>query len=261
MLRLTPIVKNLLLINVGIFILRFILPFNITPIMALWYVGSEAFAPYQFITYMFAHGDFGHIFFNMLALFFIGPMLESFWGAKRFLIFYIVTGIGAGVLYSAIEFFDMQQFRNKTESYLESPGPESFDTFINTHAKRFYGQLSDFIDEFYDNPQNQSLIAQSREYVKQIFNEKQPPSMVGASGAIYGLIMAIALMFPNTQFFLIFPPIPIKAKYLALILAGISIYMGLQRNPNDMIAHFAHLGGMVFAYILIRIWRAQGSNF
>ncbi|MGK7393681.1 MAG: rhomboid family intramembrane serine protease [Candidatus Cyclobacteriaceae bacterium M3_2C_046] len=254
MLRLTPIVKNLLIINVGVYLLSYLLRVDLNSLFALRYVGSELFAPYQFFTYMFAHGSFTHLLFNMLALFFMGPILENYWGVKRFLTFYLVTGIGAGILYSGIVFFELNNFENKVESYVVQPTPEKFDLFVNKYAIQNYNRLYDFIDNFYNNPEDPGLIAQSKQYVRQIQQGRTQTSMVGASGAIYGLLMAIALLFPNMQFFLIFPPIPVKAKYMALVLGGIALYSGLQRNPGDMVAHFAHLGGMVFAFIMIKIW-------
>ena len=261
MLRITPIVKNLLIINIIIFVIPIFIRIDMTSLLALRYIESENFAPYQFFTYMFAHGSFTHLLFNMLALFFIGPLLENFWGPKRFLSFYIITGIGAAIIYSGIQFFEFNKLQNRVNDYVNNPTPEQFDMFVNKHAFRDYNRVSDFIDQYYENPDNQRLIEQSRQYVRSVYQNKINVPMVGASGAIYGLIMAIALLFPNVQFFLIFPPIPIKAKYMAIILAGISIYLGIQRNPNDMVAHFAHLGGMVFAFILIQIWRRQGSSY
>lgn len=214
MLRLTPVVKNIVIINVIVFIAQKFSPmvdisgcFNyppgarfddaITGYLALFSnVSTACFKPYQLFTYMFVHGGVFHIFFNMLALSFLGPMLESFWGPKRFLLFYLITGIGAGAFNILIDLFF---------------GVGSFS------------------------------------------------SMVGASGAVYGVLTAFGVLFPNLELMLLFPPIPIKAKYLVMILGGIAIYSGFAASPGDNTAHFAHLGGIVVAFILLQFWRGRGN--
>src|SRR5688572_7882856 len=150
MFRLTPVVRNLIIINVIVFLIQTITDDAATTYLALYNNESGLFQPYQLFTYMFAHGSFSHIFFNMLSLAFMGPILENFWGQKKFLLFYLVTGVGAAI----------------------------FNFFI------------------------------------EIFIGAGPGVMVGASGAIYGLLMAFGMIFPNMQVMLLIPPIPIKAKYL-----------------------------------------------
>jgi membrane associated rhomboid family serine protease len=209
MLRLTPVVKSLILINVLVFLAEMLGPkadFGycvgvsgfpkdvVTGFLALWNIKTDCFKPYQLFTYMFVHGGIGHIFFNMLTLAFMGPILENYWGTGKFTMFYVVTGIGAG----------------------------AFNIFVDA----FFGAGS--------------------------FG-----TMVGASGAIYGLLMGFGMIFPNMEIQLLIPPIPIKAKYLVLVLGGLNFI--LDRSGN--VAHFAHLGGIVFAFILITIWRSQERNY
>ena len=195
--NLTPMVKNLLLINVALYVVTDFLGMRIIKDeLMLHSFHSPYFQPYQLFTHMFLHGGFSHLLFNMLGLFFLGPLLERVWGANRFLLFYMVCGVGAAVLYSSISYFQ--------------------------------GAL---------NP------------------------MLGASGAIYGLLMAIGMMFPNTEFMLLFPPIPLKAKYLALGLGLIALFSGLNNAAGDNVAHFAHLGGMLFAFILLKFWQNKRGNF
>lgn len=263
MFRLTPTVKNLLIINVAIYILHYLTRFNLMGIMSLKYVESDAFAPYQFFTYMFAHSphDFTHIFFNMLMLIVMGPLLESFWGAKRFLTFYLVTGIGAGILYMGIQYFEMRPFYNKVNNYLEQPTPETFDLIMSRYAAFAYNDLQEFMEGYYENPTNRQNIQTGKEYVRELTELRSNRSMLGASGAIYGLLMAIALLFPNLQFMLIFPPIPIKAKYMALILGGIAVFSEFSRQEGDVVAHSAHLGGMIFAFFMIKYWQHKGKTF
>lgn len=208
MFRLTPVVRNLIIINVVVYLAIVLGPkgdfgscFGMTGYvtdmvsgyLSLWSIKTDCFKPYQLFTYMFVHGGFGHIFFNMLSLAFMGPILENYWGAGRFTTFYIVTGIGAGV----------------------------FNIFVAS----FFG-----VGMF--------------------------DTMVGASGAIYGLLMGFGMLFPNMEIQLLIPPIPIKAKYLVFVLGGLNFV--LDRSGN--VAHFAHLGGVIFAFILITIWRNQGRN-
>jgi membrane associated rhomboid family serine protease len=192
MFRLTPVVRNLVIINVIVFVLQNFVQ-GLTELLSLYGVQTPYFKPYQLFTYMFAHGGFMHIFFNMLVLATTGPILENFWGQKKFLIFYLVTGIGAGVFHLLMEAF-----------VLQGPGSQ----------------------------------------------------MLGASGAGYGVLMAFGMMFPNMEMMLLFPPIPIKAKYLVWVLGGMTFLLS-----GAGVAHFAHLGGIIFAFILLRIWRSQGGSY
>lgn len=263
MMRLTPVVKNLLIINVVFFILqKFFTGIQFTEMVSLWKFGSQNFAPYQFFTYMFAHGGFGHILFNMLGLIFLGPLLEQFWGPKKFLIFYLVTGIGAGILYNGIELYKVGSVKSDVEHYILNPDPEAFNRLIVEYGEGLNPIIFDFVEQYAKNPESQTLENQSKTYAKELYNIKHNyGSMLGASGAIYGILMAFGLLFPNTELMLLIPPIPIKAKYLVLILGGIALYSGLNRSAGDVTAHFAHLGGMVFAFIMIQIWKNDRNKF
>ena len=261
--RLTPVVKNLLIINVVFFLLQQIFTgIHFTEMVSLWKFGSVNFAPYQFMTYMFAHGGFMHILFNMLGLVFLGPLLEQFWGPKRFLIFYLVTGIGAGMLYNGIEYYQVSKVESAVNRYIANPDPEAFNRLVVENIESANPAIYDFIDAYAKNPDNERLEDQSKAYAKQLYNETHNfGSMLGASGAIYGILMAFGLLFPNTELMLLFPPIPIKAKYLVLILGAIALYSGINRAGGDNTAHFAHLGGMVFAFIMIQIWKNDRNKF
>jgi len=262
--RLSPVVKNLLLINVVVFIgQKMFAGMDLTSLLSLYNIGSPNFKPYQFFTYMFAHGGFGHILFNMLGLIFLGPMLERFWGPKKFLIFYMVTGIGAGMLYSGIKYADNYTTKNNVETYLANPTPQGFSELI---MENFDGRVKpivyDFIDEYDRNSGESYYIDRSKQIAINLMNAGVDyGSMLGASGAIYGILMAFGMLFPNTEMMLLFPPIPIKAKYLAMGLGAYAIYAGFKQNPNDVTAHFAHLGGMVFAFIMIQYWKTKRTDF
>lgn len=259
--RLTPVVKNLIIANVAVFIVGSYLIPGFDNQMALFYFESPRFSPYQFVTYMFVHGGFTHILFNMMGLMFLAPMLESLWGPKKFLTFYLATGVGAALIYTGINFFQIGGMENAMEAFMASESPADFYAFISKYKLGNFAATNSFYEEFYDNPYNTRLISEAKGYVSAVYQSRVNVPMVGASGAVYGVLMAIAMLFPNMQMMLLFPPIPIKAKYMALGLAGISLYSGISNNPDDNVAHFAHLGGMIVAYILIVIWRKNPTNY
>jgi membrane associated rhomboid family serine protease len=192
MFNVTPVIRNLIIINIVVFLLQQFVPV-LTNFLALYDIQSGYFRPYQFFTYMFAHGGFMHIFFNMLALASFAPILESYWGDKKFLIFYLATGIGAGVIYAIINYF---------------------------------------------------------------FFPDAVGSMLGASGALYGILMAFGMVFPNLEIMLLFPPIPLKAKYMVFVMGFITYAM----DRSGTVAHLAHFGGAFVAFIIITAWRNQGRN-
>jgi membrane associated rhomboid family serine protease len=183
--KIPPVVLNLIIINAIVFVaqLAFDSSFGLTNILALYPYNSGFFKPYQLVTHMFAHGGFLHILFNMYALWIFGSVLERMWGPKKFLIFYLVCGLAAGL----------------TQMFFVTNAPA-----------------------------------------------------IGASGAIMGLLAAFAYTFPNTEFFIIPFPFPIKAKYMAAIFAAYDLFGGFAGGDN--VAHFAHLGGLVMGLILVIIW-------
>ena len=263
MFRLTPVVKNLLLINVVVYLLQVTLTsVDLTGLLALHRLGSPDFRPYQFLTYMFAHGSFGHILFNMFGLIFLGPLLEQFWGPKKFITFYLITGIGAALIYTGIEVIQANSLKNDVEAYLEEPTADNFAIFVDEHSRYFNSTVYEFVDDFGANSSNPAYIQRSKAEVVSLYEAVTTRgSMLGASGAIYGILMAFGLLFPNTQLMLIFPPIPVRAQYLVLFLGAYAIWAGFSRNPGDSVAHFAHLGGMIFAFIMIKYWQTKRDSF
>lgn len=220
-----PVVKNLLIINLLFFLATVLFQnqdINLIAELGLFYPDSFFFKPYQLATHFFMHGSLGHIFFNMFALVVFGNNLERIWGAKRFLLFYFVTALGAAFLHMLVQ------------------GIEVYNI-----AGTFF-PVSDKV----------SLPLADLQNVVNIINSP----VVGASGAVYGLIAATALLFPNTTVYLYFA-IPIKMKWLALGLGALALFSAIQENPGDSVAHFAHLGGMLFGFILIRIWQKDKSQF
>ncbi|UII21416.1 rhomboid family intramembrane serine protease [Fulvivirga ligni] len=260
--RLTPVVKNLLLINILVYILQYVFQnIQLHELLALWSWHSPAFRPYQFLTYMFVHDGFMHIFFNMLMLVFIGPILETTWGPKKFLIFYMVTGIGAGILYNGVGLYKSASLENDVNAYIEAPNPDNFALFLDDNGKIFNSTIYDFLNEFSKHPDDQSYITKSVQYAKAAYDYLPVGSMVGASGAVYGLLLALGILFPEMTVRLLFPPIPIKVKYLVFGLGAIEIYSQFMNKSGDGVAHLAHLGGIIFAFIMIKIWQKQGTNY
>jgi len=252
----TPVVKALLILNLVVFALgKFV--FDLTPLFGLRYVLSQNFHVFQFFTYMFLHADFGHVFFNMFALFVFGPMLEHFWGAKKFLIFYVVTGIGAGVIYSLITFYQMYELQHAISVYASNPNPDAFVIFVNKFGFNSYS----FVNAFAQNPNDSEFISKSINIANEIFVLKSNVPLIGASGAVFGILMAYGMTFPQTELFIFPLPFPIKAWVYVTVYGIIELYSGVRATEGDNVAHFAHIGGMLFAFVMIRMWRKKGSGY
>jgi membrane associated rhomboid family serine protease len=259
MMRLTPTVKTILIINFAIFIVEALLNVPLGDIFGMRVVFSDDFAIYQPFTYMWMHGGFGHIFGNMLAVFFFGPMLENVWGSKRFLQFYLICGIGAGVLYGAVDFAEKYPLKQDAARYVANPNPDDFYNFILDHDVRDFGAYNWFDgmyslqEQYAENPGNSELRSASIKSVTQVYQELTSINLVGASGAVFGILLAFAMLFPNTQIYIYFL-FPVKAKYLVFFYGLYELYSEFNRVPGDNVAHFAHLGGMLIAFILLKYW-------
>ncbi len=223
--NITPVVKNLLIINVIFFIAKWI--FNNQGIfleehLAVFYFDSPYFKIWQPITYMFMHANLMHIFFNMFALYSFGSILEAHWGAKRFLNFYLITGLGALALQWAVQAIEVHQITGSVINPLLGSIPADKVTTIQS---------------IYAGP------------------------MVGASGAIFGLLVAFGMLYPNIELYIMFIPVPIKAKYIVPIYIVIELFFGVGKFEGDSIAHFAHLGGALIGYILVKLWRNKSNYY
>ena len=253
----------LLLLNLGVLLVDgFLMPIDFATVFGLHYVSSSFFRPYQFFTYMFVHGGFWHLLSNMIALIVFGSLLERVWGAKRFVTFYLITGIGAGMLYALVNFVEMQQLSRAVEAYKKAPNPEEFNRLLRKEARDVHARLTHtgFIERYAQYPNENYYIQESTDIMTSVLNRYVDMPMVGASGAVFGILMAFGLLFPNTQLFLLFPPIPIRAKYVILFYGLYEIYALIKRVPGDNIAHLAHLSGMLIAYLLIRYWQRHSPN-
>ncbi|MBN2663282.1 MAG: rhomboid family intramembrane serine protease [Bacteroidales bacterium] len=271
--RLTPAVKYLIIINGIFFALSYLLQNSIDlhQYLGLFYFKSEYFQPYQFITHMFMHGRLGygggfHILFNMYALFLFGSILERVWGAKRFIIYYMFTGLGAAALHTAVNWYMLHDFYNAVQTFLISPEIENFKYLASNYSDYFRGINFSLNNGTDVSPQviidnwNTININSIRNYVDFALERSINIPTVGASGAVFGLLLAFGMMFPNIPLMLFFIPIPIKAKYFVIGYGVLELVNGLTNIPGDNIAHFAHLGGMIFGFILLKIWYKNNIN-
>lgn len=253
----TPTVRNLLIINVVLYFASGNL-FSLEA-FALHDIRSDLFQPHQLITHMFMHGSIMHLFGNMFSLFIFGPMLEKHWGSMRFLTFYFITGLGASFLYSAVRYVEISQMQDMVVAFQQNPDP-----FLLRDILEKFG-IADanlaYLRKFQLDAQNPTMIADTQALAQVAYNKMLDRAMLGASGAVFGILMAFGMLFPNTELMLLFIPFPIKAKYFVLMYGAFELYTGLNRTPGDNVAHFAHLGGMLFAYILLKIWERRRTNF
>ena len=232
--RIPTVTKNLLAINALMFLAALVFEqrgIDLGSLLGLHYFASSNFYPFQLVTYMFMHGDFAHLFFNMFALYMFGRTLEYVWGAKRFLIFYVVAGIGAGLVQEVIgvaRYF----------SVVSEMDPVAVDIVLNEGAAVLGKGLN------YAMPSMAEL--------NYIVNAQT----VGASGAIYAILLGFGMLFPNERMFIFPVPFPIKAKFFVIGYAVIELFLGVS-GTADGIAHFAHLGGMLFGFLLIVYWRGK----
>ncbi len=226
--NITPVVKNLLIINVIFFVASFLLKnvFDMDRWLAVYYFNSPEFKLWQIISYMFMHGNLMHILFNMLALFFFGPILEYSVGPKRFLNLYFICGIGAILLQWGVQAI---QVHNITGGFVISH-PELKSSYME------YGPSAQNLIDIYFAP------------------------VVGASGAIFGLLVAFAMLYPNMEMMILFLPVPIKAKYIVPGYILIEIWSGIGQRSGDNVAHFAHIGGALFGFLVVKFWRLNRPN-
>ncbi len=255
---LPTVVKNLLIINGLCYLLNVILEsrnIHLNQMLGLYYPESTMFRPYQLITHIFMHGSFMHLFFNMFSLWMFGSALENYWGPKRFFIYYFATGFGAAALHLGVNAYEINQVKEVINAYLQNPTYDGFYEIQQIDPRIFdMGQLQEFVSNWSLDKSSQQYIQGSREIAEALLQRKLNIPTVGASGAVYGLLLAFGMLFPNTLLFMIFIPIPIKAKYFVMMYGLLEIYQGISNNPGDNVAHFAHLGGMLFGFILIKYW-------
>jgi len=230
-----PVVKNLLIINIICFIGSALIFPGANRLFGVYYPDSPFFNIWQIVTYMFMHGGLSHIFFNMFALYMFGQVLEQVLGSKRFLNYYLITGLGALVLQFGVQALEVYQI-------------------TGTVAARDWLRFDMLAGMVEGN--HPSLNQESFNKLVSIYNTP----MVGASGAIYGLLIAFGVLFPDTPLMLIFLPVPIKAKYFIPVMILIELFLGIS-HTGDSVAHFAHLSGALVGFLLIKLWGIRRPNY
>ncbi|CAL2101773.1 Rhomboid family protein [Tenacibaculum sp. 190130A14a] len=249
--RLTGAIKHLILINVILFVAPQLLQMDLTNLFALHFPQNENFGFWQYVTHMFMHGSFPHILFNMYALWAFGTPLQQMWGEKKFLFFYFSAGIGAGLIYTLVNYY---QFNSIYEQLLSSKITESEISLILDISAQ---TTQDFINQCNTIlSKNTNLVPYQGlgDNLIEISNLFSTPA-VGASGAIYGVLVAFGLAFPNAKLALIFLPIPIAAKYFIPLMIFGDLFFGVTKYSIGNIAHFAHIGGAIIGFIIAWYWR------
>ena len=265
MFNLTPTVRNLLLFNVAVFLAQqnIRLDPSITQLGSLYPLGSAFFHFWQFFTYMFLHGSWGHIFSNMFGLMVFGPLLEQRWGGQRFLAFWLMCGVGAGVLYQGLPLYQSHQTEVAYTDFKANPAAYEYDQFMK--ASGFQEPADEQAAQaLARNPTDQGLrqeLLARVEAVHEAIHTLPIGGMLGASGALFGVMFAFAYLFPNTELYLLFIPFPIKAKYLVFFYALYELYSGLHQAPGDTVAHLAHIGGLLIGFIIVKIWEDGRTRF
>jgi membrane associated rhomboid family serine protease len=272
---LPPVVKNLLIINILLFLATEIAletsGFDLRDLLGLHWIGSDKFQIYQPITYMFMHGNFQHILFNMFAVWMFGNAIENIWGAKRFLTYYFITGLGAAALHYGIAYFEtIQPFTLLMDGFLHDPNAQTLGAFFNefkiqidpsSSISTVFNRTEPFLQRVLQGSTDVNDIETSYAFMESYKTHFiGSMNVIGASGSLFGILLAFGMMFPNAELYMMFIPIPIKAKYFVAGYGAIELFYGVS-GSSDNIAHFAHLGGLITGYLLIMFWKKFDSSF
>ncbi len=240
--RLTEAIKHLLIINILFFVATSMYGEQMYQWFSLWFPKNENFAFYQVITHMFMHGGFMHIAFNMYALWAFGTPLEQMWGRNKFLFFYFSAGLGSALIHTGVNYY---YFNEGMQALVNSGMTES--------------NIMDIISSGHYSPDWYNIASKST--IDNFLSAYNTPA-VGASGAIYGILVAFGMMFPNSELFLMFIPVPVKAKYFIPVLIGLDLFSGVTGYSlfGQGIAHFAHIGGALFGFLMMWYWKKNQFN-
>lgn len=260
--RLTPVVKNLLILNVGLFIIVMVNEamgnnFNLQGFLSLHYPSSELFRPFQLVSHFFMHADFMHIAFNMFALVMFGPPIESMWGPKRFLTFYFLCALGSAALHLGYTWWEVDQLQAQIAQWWTTL---DYDTYYELASNSFWASQAELdqanaVLQALGNGNLEFVREEGPEVMANIVGNKVDIPMLGASGAIFGVLLAFGMQFPDLKLMLLFFPVPVKARYFIPAIMALELFLGFQRYSWDNMAHFAHLGGALVGLILILYWR------
>jgi rhomboid-like protein len=236
--QIPPVVKNLLIINILFFVATWVMQskgIDLAYYLGAFYFDSPLFKIWQPISYMFMHGGFTHILFNMFALYMFGSVLENRWGPKKFLNFYLITGLGALALQLLVQSIEVYNITGSIVNH----GAVTIDLAEGMAGVNLPGLTRE---------QGQTLLGI---YIG---------PMVGASGAIFGLLVAFGMLYPNVEMYIMFIPVPIKAKYIMPVYIVIELFLGVAKFQGDSVAHYAHLGGALLGFILVKIWKDRDRH-
>ncbi len=259
-----PVVKSIMIVNGLMFLISLasekLFGFELSQILGLHNFASPLFKPVQLVSHLFMHGGFMHIIMNMLSLWMFGSVIENYWGGKRFFVYYFITGFGAAFIHLLFSNYDYHQMTTAVDAFAQNPDLEQYMAFVKKYVPDYlkaanapFGQI---MEEWqYNNPPG--IAESAKQYMHELLILKRDTPTVGASGAVFGVLLAFGIMFPEQTVFLMFFPMP--AKYLVIVYGGFELYSGIQNDPTSNVAHFAHLGGMLFGYILIKYWQRKGK--
>lgn len=263
---LPTVVKNLLIINGLCFLANVVLAergwLDMNAIFGLYYPGSSHFKPFQFISHVFMHGSFTHLFFNMFSLWMFGNVLENYWGPKRFFVFYFTTALGAAALHTLVNAWHIHGVQESVQAFLMESDISHFNAVLS-HDESIGTStvVQEFLAAWQQNPGDMNFVQNAKELAVTIQERSMNVPVVGASGAVFGLLLGFGMLFPNSELFIMFIPFPVKAKYFVVIYGLLELFQGISANPGDNVAHFAHLGGMLFGFILIKYWNKNRRDY
>ena len=253
------VVKNLLIINGLMFAATLVLDsrgIDLTNILGLHFFTSDLFKPYQLVTHMFMHGSFLHIFSNMFALWMFGSSLENAWGPKRFFFFYFSCGLGGAFMHLGVSWWTYHGIAQDINAYQLHPGLAEFVSLIQRHndvlSESYAKSINNFYNSWQANPNDPSMINTSRQMATLVLKGFADIPIIGASGAVFGVLVGFGMLFPNQYIYLNFL-FPIKAKYFVIGYAVLELISGVT-GSQDGIAHFAHLGGALVGFLLVKYW-------
>ncbi len=263
------VVKNLLIINGLMFLATVVLQqnfnYDLSDDLGLHYFTSIYFKPFQLITHMFMHGNFMHLFSNMFALWMFGALIENVWGPKRFLIFYLICGLGGAFAHLGFTAYQLIDINAAIDYYMANASRENFLSLFESNRSLLYSddfahRVNTFYSSWTSEYTNTNIILKSKELAQELAMQLANIPVVGASGAVFGVLLAFGMLFPNTYIYLYFF-IPMKAKYFVMLYGLFELYSGFSGTQNG-VAHFAHLGGMLIGFFLIKYWnKTRRSDF
>lgn len=263
---LPTIIQNLIIINALVFLAQntFSGPtssFSVEDYFALHAWQSSLFKPWQMVTHMFLHGNFWHILGNMFALWMFGSILENVWGPKRFLLFYILCGVGASVLHLLIlsyEFVPMAADLMKL-SQMSVSGSADFNNAVSAYSKAHHIQLERILSENKVSLATPGIRSEIMELLTTYYNKTINTATLGASGAVFGILMAFVYLFPNNYIYIYFL-FPVKAKWLGILYFSYELFFALRNTAGDNVARWAHVGGAIVGFVLVYLWSKKERN-